>query len=169
MQLKLTVKTPKNQAEKCVKSMKASILTYKLSQQVVEQQVVSDHEFYWIIEAKDDNDYSAIIKRVALGEVMIKKFYGALFKLVHRANHLADKLGKAGKWAKRWMLKRWAHDYGPVKDDGGIKQYIEEMSDDEITGFLRVDDEVAMKELLAGTLIDVEIVGESESLPAVPI
>ena len=155
MKVKVSVKTPKNQAEKCIKTQRAAILGYSQSKKVLEEKVVSDHEFYWIVQVDDPKEYAKILEKAARGEMTIRKFYRTLFKLIDRANKLADKFGKGVSWIRRWIIRKVKKQQEKGGDDSIIQQ-IESMSDDELRDFIKVTDRAELEKLLSGELINVE-------------
>ena len=76
--IKITVKTPKNQAAKCIKSQRDQLLGIKKSNAITESKVTKNNEFYWILPYKDEEELKKITQRLALGETMIKGFYKKL-------------------------------------------------------------------------------------------
>lgn len=162
MLVKIDVKTPKNQAAQCMKTQKSALLGYKQLKKVKEEKVVSHDNFYWVLQLENQKELDKVIKRCSLGEVMIKRFYSSLFKLVHRANRLCAKFGKAKTWIKKWMLKRIKKKY--QGDTTGMENYIQNMSDEEFEDFLQIDDEAEMRKLLEGDLITPEILEDEREV-----
>lgn len=153
--LKIYVKTPKNQAEKCMKTQKKALIGFNKSNKVLEEGVISHDKFYWIIPVEDDKDQKMITKRLSAGEIMIKKFYSVLIRTIDRANKLGHKFQKGIKWAKRWIVKRLKKQYNDNDEQGFISQ-IEKMPDEEFKDFLIIHDRKEMQELLSGYLITQE-------------
>lgn len=151
MLLKILVKTPKNQAPVCIKTQKAALVGHKTK--VKEQKVVKHNLFYWILEVADDKEMSVVTYKCARGEVVIKKFYGMLFKILRRANKLAGKFKKGVYWIRRYMKKQ-INKHG--KSDPGMMNYIDSMSDEQILDFIKITDKEEMEKLLSGPLIKVE-------------
>lgn len=156
MDLQINVKTPKGQAKSCMKTQRGALLGFKKTKQIKEEKLLSDHEFYWIVPSEDNSETMKIHKRLAKGEIFIKNFYKALFKLIHRANKLATKFGKGASWIRKWMVKKIKKNYQDTGSDDGLVQQIQNMSDEEIKDFIKINDEKEMKELLAGSLIEVK-------------
>ena len=153
MKLKINVKTPKDQAAKCIETQKKALLGMAQASQILEQKLVNDHEFYWVLNIRSHREMMKTIKKCARGEVLIKKFYRTLISLIDRANKLANKFKKGARWMKRWLVRRIK-----TKTQGNeeLVNAIENMSDEEFKDFLVIHDRVAMQELLAGDLITVE-------------
>ena len=149
--LKITVKTPPNQAKACMVKQRDALLGFKKQKEIKEEKLIDHQTFYWIVPAKDTADSYAMTKRLARGEQQIKSFYQTLMKMIDRANKLANKFKKGLSWIRRWIIKKLKkqeqHDF--------VKQ-VEEMPDEELKDFLQINDREAMNELLAGSLIDVE-------------
>ena len=150
--LKIDVKTPKNQAEQCMKTQKTALLGVKKSKEVLEEKLVKHNEFYWIIQVDSDKQEREIIYKCAKGEVTIRNFYKALFKLIHRANKLGDKFNKGYAWMRRWMVKKLKKQMG---SDQELIKKVENMSDEEIKDFIKISDKEEMDKLLSGDMITV--------------
>lgn len=148
--LKIAVKTPKNQAHKSVETQKKALLGYKGARQVIEQRVVANNLFYWIVEAPA-SDVPDIIKKAAKGEALIRSFYRTLIRILSRANKIAQKSGKGGAWMKRWIIKRMKK----VSRDKGLTDQWEAMSDEQFQEFIRMTDRKEIEELIAGEMITV--------------
>ncbi len=155
MFVKVKVKTPKNQAAKCIKNQKKVLLGMKKANEVLEQKIVAHNELYWIIECKDDDEYKQIIRRCALGEVMIKKFYNTLIRLINRANKLVKKFKKGGDWIRRFIIKKLNKYY--QSQDNELVTSLENMDEKEFEEFIEIGDLEAMRTLLAGELITTDI------------
>jgi hypothetical protein len=154
MMIRVDVKTPRNQAKKCMKTQKMALLGYKEIKKIKEENLISHNRFEWVLEIKDQEEMNNIIMKCARGEVLIKKFYSTLFKLVKRANKVAAKFKKGAAWLKRWMIKTIKKKY--EGDSGKLAEYINSMDDKEFQDFLVINDEEEMRALLAGNLIKVE-------------
>jgi len=159
--LKITVKTPKNQAAKCMQSQKEALLGFKKTKSILEEKLINDHEFYWIIPSKDDKETYTIQTRLNRGERFIKTFYKTLIKVLDRANKLATKLKKGTKWIKKWLLKRLKKTY--QDPNNGLVKQIEDMSEEELKEFIKINDKEAIQKLMRGNLIDVETVPKPTS------
>lgn len=146
------VRTPKNQAANCIKTQKAALLGYKASQKVKEQKVVQHNLFYWILDLEDEKEMSKITFKCARGEVMIKKFYSTLFKLLNRANRLATKFKKGAGWIRKWINKQLKK-HGQA--DEGMQNHIDSMTDEQLIDFIKVTDRKDMDKLLSGNLIEI--------------
>jgi len=155
MKLQINVKTPKGQAESCIKTQRNALLGFKKSKQILEEKMLSDHEFYWVIPCEDTKEMMKIHKKLSRGEVFIKQFYKSLFKLINKANKLATKFDKGTSWIRKWMIKKLRGTY-EEKEEGGLIQQIQNMTDEEIKDFIKINDEREMKLLLAGELITVK-------------
>lgn len=152
--IKITVKTPKNQAVKCIETQKKAILGFKHKHKVIEQKVVSDRKFFWIVQVESYKDIMEIGKKAAKGEILIKKFYSTLFHLVDRANKLDKKFRKGTIWVKGFIMKRLRKIY---KDEqGGMADAIENMNSKELEDFLNIEDKEEMQKLLSGNLISID-------------
>lgn len=156
MDVKITVMTPRNQAAKSIKTMKDSLLGFSKAGKVKKEKLLADNKFYWIIECADEKELDKIRTKAVRGEVLIKKFYSVLFKVLGRANKLAEKTGKGIQWLKRWLIKRLKKTYQDNSDNGMTAQ-IENMKDEELKEFIRVNDKEEMQKLLNGTLIEVDV------------
>lgn len=149
--LKITVKTPPNQAKPCMIKQRDTLLGFKKQKQIKEEKLIDHQTFYWVIPAEDQDDIYGITRRLAKGEINIKKFYKTLMKMIDRANKLANKFKKGLSWIRRWIIKRLKKQ----QQNDFVKQ-VEEMPDEELKDFLQINDREAMNKLLSGTLIDVE-------------
>jgi len=151
--LKITVKTPKNQAAKCEKTQRKQLLTIKKANNIITSKVTKHNEFYWIITYKDNKELEKIQQRLALGEIGIKKFYKYLFKIINKANKLAQKFKKGTEWIKRWLIKKIKK---TTKDNPELINQIQEMTKDDINGFITITDKEEMTKLLSQDLITTE-------------
>ncbi len=77
MILKITVKTPKNQAKPTMERNLNAMLGINLKRKLLYSKIETDCLFYWIIDIPD-KDYPSVIKNAIRGEVIIKKFYSML-------------------------------------------------------------------------------------------
>ena len=155
--LKITVKTPKGQAQSCMKTQKAALLGFKKVKTVKEEKMLNDHTFYWIVPAKNNDEMMLMNKRLVRGEMFIKRFYRSLFKIISRANRLATKFKKGAGWIRKWMLKRLRKQVQDGDDSDGLIQQISNMSDKEIIEFIKINDKKEMEKLLSGDLITTTI------------
>lgn len=155
MKVKITVNTPPNQAEKSMETQKNALLGIKTKTKVIEQKATRHNQFYWIMEIGPD-EMQGITKKCARGEAIIRKFYKVLFKLIKRANRIAEKSGRAAKWIKRWIVKRIKKISAPGEKQDGLANQIEGMTDDEMASYIKISDKPEMDELLNGELIIVE-------------
>lgn len=154
--LKILVKTPRNQAARCVRTQKDQLLGLKKSGQIKESKVTAHNEFYWIVPIKDLGEYDKLTKRLALGENMIKKFYSTLFKLINRVNRLAKKFKKTGTWIKKYLQKRIRKMTAKGDDQQGMLDYLDDMDDTEFKDFLVISDKEEMDKFLKGDLITIK-------------
>lgn len=150
-ELKITVRTPPNQAKPCMVKQRDALLGFKKQKEIIKEKLVDHQTFYWIVPAEDAADQYMMIKRLAKGEVKIKNFYRTLIKTIDRANKLANKFKKGFQWMRRWLIKRLNKD-----QQTDFAKQVEDMPDEELKDFLKINDREAMMKLLAGTLIDVE-------------
>lgn len=151
MRVRVTVLTPKNQAERCVKTQRRALLGYSKDYVVLEEKVVSDHEFFWVVEVDSPSGYAKILEKATRGEVLIRKFYRSLFKLIDRGNKLANKFGKGLGWVRKWIVRKIRK-----SAEGDLVEQIEGMSDDEFKDFLKVTDRADLELLFEKKLISVE-------------
>jgi len=149
--LKITVKTPKNQAQPCMIKQRDALLGFKKQKKILEEKLVSHNEFYWIIPADDAKDEATIIKRLAKGEITIKNFYKTLMKTLDRINRLAGKFKKGAYWMKRRLIKMLNK-----KEQHDFAAQVENMSEAELLDFVKINDRKEMMELLSGSLIDIK-------------
>ena len=150
--IKITIKTPKNQAAKCIKSQRDQLLGMRKSNAVTEAKLISHNKFYWILPYKDDEELSNITKRLALGETMIKAFYSKLFKAIKWVNKIGNKTGKTGDYLRRQFIRYFKKKYS-MDDQEGFKEYINGQA---INESISIDDEAEMKKLLTNPLFIVE-------------
>ena len=150
--LKITVKTPRNQAHKCVKSQRDQLLGIKKSNSVTEAKVTKHNEFYWVLPYQDTEELSKITKRLALGETMIKGFYQKLFKAIKWVNKISHKTGKTGEYLRRQFLRYFKAKY-QLPDQEGLKEFIKGQA---INETITIDDQAEMKKLLTNPLFVVE-------------
>jgi len=163
MKIKINVKTPKGQAAKSVETQKKSILGRALSYKLLEQKVVSDSEFYWILEIEEDR-YLEVSNKCFKAEIMIKKFYKILMGTIERVNKLVLKFKKGAKWVRKQIVKRLKKLSGENNKDNPLFAQIETMPDEEFNTFIKMNDKAAMKKLLAGPLITIEEIMEDETV-----
>lgn len=158
MKLKITVRTPKNQAAKCIESQKRALLGFAQAKLVKEQKLVNDHKFYWILEVDGEKDRQKIIKKCAAGEVLIKRFYSALFHIIGKANKLSEKFDKGLAWIRRFLIKRLSKrsQQSTTGKENEMIESVRNMSDHELREFIKIHDKEAMQKLLAGELITIE-------------
>ena len=149
--IKLIVNTPKNQAERSIKTQRIGLLGHKQSEKIIEEKIVNDHQFYWIIKINDQKDQEDLIKKTARGETMIRAFYSTLFKLISRANKVVNKFQKGTQWIKRWMINKLRRN-----NQLDFIEKVESMTDEEIKDFLNITDKEEMKKFLEGSLIEIE-------------
>lgn len=152
MRIKIKVKTPKNQAEKCVKSQKPQLLGYKLAGKVVEEGIISNTQFYWILEI-DRNDLNKIIQRAAIAESIIKNFYRKLIHWIDRAAWLGKKFNKSTEWIKRKIVAMARKN---TNNDKETVKRVEEMVGDDLTGFLTIDDRIEINNLIKGKIVELD-------------
>lgn len=154
-QCKITVLTPKNKAASNINMLKKTLIGVTRIQNIISEKIVSHNKFYWILAYKDQNDYDKIMKKVFRGEIMIKKFYRTLFKIVDRANKLASKFKKGIEWIRRWMLKTLKKKYQYDESNDLYKQ-IKNMPQEELKEFIKIEDRKEMDKLLKKDLIKIE-------------
>lgn len=148
---KITVKTPKNQAKPCMIKQRDALLGFKKQKNILEEKLVNNHEFYWIIPIDDDNDAMQVTKRLAKGETQIKKFYKTLIKTLDRINKLANKFKKGATWIKNKLIKKLNKD-----QQTEFAKQVQEMTEEEILDFIKINDRKEMMQLLAGELITIK-------------
>lgn len=153
--IRITVLTPKNQAAKCIESQKKAMLGHAQSKKVIDQKLIAHNKFYWDVSYETDKEYFDIVAKCSRGEVMIKRFYKTLFKVINRANNLANKFDKGIKWIKSWIIKRIKKIYVNNPD---MEEYINNMTDDEMKDYLKIDDRAEMEKLLEKDLIKIKII-----------
>jgi hypothetical protein len=150
--IKITVKTPKNQAAKCIKSQRDQLLGIKKSNAVTEAKLIAHNKFYWILPYKDAEELDKITKRLALGETMIKAFYNKLFKAIKWVNKISNKTGKTGEYLRRQFIRYFKKRYS-MDDQEGFKEYI---NGQVINESISIDDEAEIKKLLTNPLFIVK-------------
>lgn len=160
--VKIIVRTPKNQAKKCINTQRNALLSYKLSKLIIEEKVVAHNKFYWVLCTNTDKDYDDLLLRVAKGEILIKKFYKMLFSIMDRCNKLLNKWAKGWMWAKRWVTSKLRKLY-KGSDTNEMLTQIEAMTEEEWKDFFNVTDREEMKKLMSGELISVETVSVTDS------
>lgn len=149
--IKITVLTPKNQAEKAMKKQRDALLGFKKQKKILEEKLVSHNKFYWIIPVDDEKDLVKITTRLSKGEIKIKQFYRTLIKLLDRANKLASKFKKGLSWVRRWIVKKLKKD----KQTDYAKQ-INQMDNQELKNFIKIDDREEIIELMKKELITIK-------------
>lgn len=154
MKVKITINTPRNQAEKSMATNRAALLGIKHGKKIIEEKLVAHNQFYWVLDVGPD-DMQDIAKRCVRGEYVIRKFYSVLFKLIKRANRIATRSRKAGEWIRRWVVKRLKKMQQDPEQDGLAKQF-ENMPEKEFVDFLKVTDEAEVRSFLDGPLIILE-------------
>lgn len=156
MKVKVTVKTPRKQAAACIKSQKKAFLGLGGAKKIIDEKVVSDSEFYWILKV-EPKDMKALTTNAARGENIIRKFYRMLFKTIGRCNALQKKFKKGAVWIKKQLVKRFRKLTESSPDDNTeFLASIENMSDEEFGDFIVINDKEAMEKLLAGDLITIK-------------
>jgi len=158
MKIKMTVLTPKNQASKSIENQKKTLIGLGKSDRVIEQKLINDHQFYWIIQPKDQSEYEDILKKAAKGEVTIKAFYRTIIKWISRANKLCKKFGKANEWIKRWIVKQLHKQQGVGGGGDDLIAQIEAMNEQEIKEFIEISDLKEMQTFLQQELFTIEII-----------
>ncbi len=148
MIVQVTVKTPKNQAERSMQTQKSAILGYKEKKKLIDEKLVSHNEFWWKLEIEDD-ELPKLIKNTARGEVLIRKFYQTLFKLLGRAQKLQLKFKKGGQWIKNYLKKKLSK----TKGNEDMIAHIDSMKDEELTS---ITDKEEIQALINGQMITVE-------------
>lgn len=150
IRVKVTVNTPRNQAQRCIETQKRALLGNKATRQIVSQKVEAHNRFHWILSTTTD-DVPNITHNAARGEAIIKKFYAQLIKWIGRANKLAQRSSKALNWTRRWLTKRIT-----AAGQTDFADQIRNMSDDDLKELIRIDDLKEMQQLLSGDLITIE-------------
>lgn len=153
--LKITVLTPKNQAPSCVNTMKDHILGF--TKKVISQNVESHNRFSWIINTTTEKEYLKILKRAAKAEVLIKKFYSILFKVLDKANKLAKKGDRGILWIRNKIMKL-------LRKKGQDTKFIDSMSDKDLKEFIKVSDREEMKKLLNNDIVIIHEISEPDAL-----
>ena len=141
MNIRIDVKCPYD-APKHVKTLKKSILGFKVP---VEQHIVDDKNFYWILEAENDKELQKYSTRAAKAEFGIKQFYKTLFKLMNRANTLMARWNKGVKWVRKYLKRQLSKYQGNAND---MKERLDSMSDDELKKFFDPHDREDMEKFL---------------------
>lgn len=164
-QIKVTVKTPNNQAKKCVQSLKRMIIGYKNEKNIIKQKVTTHKEFYYIIKITKTQDYKYYNTQTTISEQMIKNFYKQLYKVIrwtNRSIRLANKFGKKGikgiEWTKKRMNKILTNKIPDKESREKLRKQIEENIQEtnhnkEILQEIIIDDQKEMDELLKGEII----------------
>ena len=156
MRIRIRVKTPKNRAPKAIEYLKDSLLGLVFRPKLIEQKVISHNEFYWILDINPD-DLERINKKIALGEILIRRFYSVLFSVIGRANKLASKFGKGLSWIRRFLVNRLRKVY---KKNSDMIEKIEMMTDEELKDYINITDKEDMRQLLDNQMILIEILNE---------
>lgn len=159
MKIRIDVKTPKNQAPACIESQKDALVGVTKRHKIIKQKVISHNRFYWIMRVKDQKEAEGIMRKCSLGEVLIKKFYSALFKLIKRANKLAARSSKGIAWMKRWLKKKLDK---VSTGNESMKNQIDAMTDEQFIEWLKITDEEPMRKLLKGDLITIEVLNDPQ-------
>jgi hypothetical protein len=147
MYLKITVHTPNGQAEKTMKQQRDALIGMRKKKDLMDERILDDHTFEWIIPAEDEKDMRSITKRLARGEIAIKEFYKAVIGLIFRVNKLVA-TGQRGIRIGKTMIKKSGLLIEINKDP-------KTMSDNEFKEWLKITDLKEMQELLSGPLIEV--------------
>lgn len=168
--LKITVKTPKGQAGKCMKNQKNALLGYKISKKIIEEDLINDRMFYYVIPVESNDEVNEISKRLSMGENMIKTFYKQLYKVIKKVNRiisLSHKFGKIGYKAIPYVIKKIKkYLIGFIPDKEQREKMIEHMEEEinnckfekDYLQFIVIDDQEEMDELLSGDLIKIDII-----------
>jgi hypothetical protein len=150
MKVKITIKTPPNQANKAIESSKKVFLG-KNKDFVIQEEVIAHDEFYWVLVIQDLNQMEKLYKKCAAGEVMIREFYRKLFKEIDRANKISKKLGKPISWVKARVKKMMGK-----RSTGDVEGFEDQINN---TDFFEIEDREVMKKFLEESMIKVEEVG----------
>jgi len=151
IRIKINVKCPNN-AHKNVERLADAIL---LAKKPVKQKIVNDKLFYWIIDCKDFEELSKYTARCLKAENKIKEFYKVLFKLIKRANKLANKWKKGISWIRYWMIKRIRKIQGG-NQASDMENKLNQMDDKELKDFINPKDKDMMTEFLKQDLITID-------------
>lgn len=158
VKIRITVNTPKNQAHKCIKTQRRSIIGLGHQEKVIEEKVVKHNQFYWIVKPKDDKDLQRMIKKAAAGEVTIRKFYSGLFHIISKANKLCAKFDKGVEWVRRFIIKRLKKvtQFKGDDDKDNLINKVKTMSQKDLKEFIVIHDKEEMQKMLKGDLIIIE-------------
>lgn len=154
-QCKITVLTPKNKAASNVKLLRKTLIGFSRIQNIVTEKVIAHNKFFWVLAYKDEKDFQKISKKVFKGEIMIKKFYARLFKVIDRANKLSDKFSKGIEWIRRKVLKTLKKKY-QYDEHNDLYNNIKTMSKEDLKEFIKIEDRKEMDKLLKKDLIKIE-------------
>jgi hypothetical protein len=146
MLLRITVKTPKNQAAKCVTTQKTQLVGHDTP--IIRSRVLAHNKYYLVISTED---VEGITARCAKAETMIKTFYNHLIKWITRANKLVKKFDKGIGWVRNYLRSQALHTY---RNPQAVTQ-INQISDKELRELIQIKDLKEMQELLKRKLISV--------------
>ena len=127
--LKITCLTPKGKAKRCMKDWQKSLMVFN---KPIKRGVISDIEFYYIYEFDKLNDMYTFNKRILALQPKIKLVYGAIIRIVKRANKIMNKGRWATKKVKRWFMKR-------IRDVDTLSM-VDAMSEEEFKDYLAFSD-----------------------------
>jgi len=154
--IKIDVKTPKNKADKSIKSLKRSILMFK-KDDIVEQEKVAHNRFYWIVDTFSEKEYKEIIKKCAKAEYKIQKFYTLLIKGINMVNKTCSRfkiMSKAAYAIAKKRLLNFLKGKGVPKDSDNYKK-ISEMPPEEMKEFLSPEGVEDVQNLIDNDIIEV--------------
>jgi len=153
MKVKITCKTPKGKAKVAMEKQRFQILGYKFTDKLIEEKLVSDSEFYWVLEFDDTKAYHYLVKKCALAETGIRTFYKTLISTIKRINKVGTKFKKGGLWLKKQLIKRLAkknldqEQVDTLLDGADLEEQIELYGEKEMVEFLK-------GEIIVLTIID---------------
>lgn len=146
MILKISVKTPKNQATKCATTQRTMLIGHKTN--LLRTHVEHHNLYHLYVQTDDPQD---ITNRCAKAEALIKTFYRHLIKWLTRANKLATKFDKGITWIRTYINKQAHKLYGKGQD----LDQITNITDQELRDLIQIKDLEAMQQLLINPLITI--------------
>ena len=122
IKVKITCYTPKGKAKKSAESF--GLKYFSVIQKPIEKKIISDREFYYIYEYKDQKAvYKLMNKKIPNAEQKIRQFYVTIIHLIERGN----KLGKKGAWkvekVRRWIYKQLKKKVKNPKEYAGVTTF----------------------------------------------
>lgn len=158
MKVKVTVKTPKGRSVWCMKMMKSSSFIgslYSLVKDPISEEVISDTEFFYIVNCKD-KDFKSLSNKGASIDVSTKLIFRKTIEMIDKANSIATKSANGLTTAKNWIMLQFKLFKNPVE-----QEKVRNMDEQKFKEYLIINDRADIKVFLKEKdLVKFEIVTE---------